>query len=59
MIPCLKPSTRLHLVPHAEAEHEALPDLHRIAIGRANARLVVDPSLRLSVSSTTPCQVSG
>src|ERR1700677_2540542 len=30
-------------LPYAEAEHEALPDLHGIAAGGADARLVGDP----------------
>ena len=28
--------------PHAQAQHEAFPDLHGIAAGGADARLVVD-----------------
>src|ERR1700692_4735332 len=36
----LSPSQRL---PHAQPQHEALPDLYGIAAGGADAGLVVDP----------------
>jgi hypothetical protein len=39
-------------VPHAQAKHEALPDLHGVAIGGADARFVVDAH-RITTLCTT------